>query len=82
MDGAPSNSTPEQLEQNVDAIRDDLGDLVGELDRRRHRATRPLLIGAAVIGGLLIAGGVAFFIRDRRRRPTRLGMLRQAIRTP
>jgi hypothetical protein len=48
----------EQLDAKVEAIRDDLGDLVGELDRRRHRAMKPLAIGAIVlaigVGGFML----------------------------
>jgi hypothetical protein len=43
----------EHLQEEVEAARDDLGDLVGELDRRRHRATKPIVVGAiavAVVG--------------------------------
>jgi hypothetical protein len=43
------------LEQEVDAIRDDLGELVGELDRRRHRATKPVLIGTAAVAATALA---------------------------
>lgn len=43
------------LEQEVDAIRDELGELVGELDRRRHRATKPLLIGTAAVAAAAVA---------------------------
>jgi hypothetical protein len=46
---------PEQLEQKVDAIREDLDGLVDELDRRRHRAAKPLLIGAAASLALVVA---------------------------
>jgi hypothetical protein len=47
----------ERLDAKVEAIRDDLGELVGELDRRRHRAAKPLAIAAVVV-----AVGVGGFI--------------------
>ena len=55
---ATDTSKPEDvngLEQEVDAIRDELGELVGELDRRRHRATKPALIGTAAIAAAAVA---------------------------
>jgi hypothetical protein len=48
----------DQLDAKVEAIRDDLGELVGELDRRRHRAAKPLAVAAIVvalgIGGFIL----------------------------
>ncbi len=77
-----------QLEHDIEAIRDNLGGLVGELDRRRHRVFNiraqlrdhaiPLAIGMVTLAGLL-AGGVA--VVRARRRPTltkRASRLRQA----
>jgi hypothetical protein len=67
---SPSDVDPDvaarNLEEKADAIRDHLGDLVGELDRRRHRAT-PIAITAVVVAiaaGLVIGGAVM----HRRRR--------------
>jgi hypothetical protein len=78
---ADSEDQAERLEEKVDAIRDNLGNLVGELDRRRHRAMKPLMIGVAVMGGLAIAGGIAYLVWRRRRRPSRLNRVLQSLRS-
>ena len=65
------------LEQEVDAIRDELGGLVGELDRRRHRAGKPALLGAAAlaVGAAAFAGVVMW--RRRARANTAMGFVRE-----
>jgi len=68
-DGLVATSTSEPgdvngLEQEVDAIRDELGELVGELDRRRHRATKPALMGIAAVATAAVA--VTGFVMWRR----------------
>jgi hypothetical protein len=67
------------LEQEVDAIRDELGGLVGELDRRRHRAGKPALLGAAAlaIGAAALAGIVMW--RRRARSNTAMGFVRELL---
>jgi len=57
----------EHLQAEVEAARDDLGDLVGELDRRRHRAARPLVVGA-IVAAVVGIGGYVWW-RTRRSRP-------------
>jgi hypothetical protein len=52
----PSESAEQQaehLQAEAEAARDELEDLVGELDRRRHRAAKPIVAGVialAVVG--------------------------------
>jgi len=67
------------LEQEVDAIRDELGGLVGELDRRRHRAGKPLMLGAAAlaVGAAAFAGIVMW--RRRARSNTAMGFVRELL---
>jgi hypothetical protein len=57
----------EHLQAEVEAARDDLGDLVGELDRRRHRAAKPLVVGAIAV--LAVGLGGYLWWRARRSRP-------------
>ena len=88
----------EQLEHDVDLIRANLGDLIGELNTRRRdaldirlqfqrHAGRLILVGAVVIA--MVAGGIALFVSSRRRRQSfsarasRLGKaLRRAVAHP
>ncbi|HXU03807.1 MAG TPA: hypothetical protein VN903_22735 [Polyangia bacterium] len=88
----------EQLEHDVDLIRTNLGELVGELNQRRHdaldlrlqfqrHAGRVILVGAALIA--MVAGGIMLAIarsrhrRSLRGRATRLGQaLRRALAHP
>jgi hypothetical protein len=72
--------SPENLEQEVEDIRDNMTDIVGELDRRRHevldwrlqlrRRAGPLAMAAV---GLVIlvgsAAGLSIWRRRRRNRP-------------
>lgn len=63
---ADSEATARNLEEKADAIRDDLGELVGELDRRRHRAVKPIGIAAVALVGVVVGSVVFFQIRRRR----------------
>jgi hypothetical protein len=71
--GEPS---PRDLEQEIGEIRDELGGLVGELDRRRHEAldwrlqVRRHRRGIAIAAGATIAAvaGVVMLRRSLRRR--------------
>ena len=65
----------ERLEHDVDLIRANLGDLLGELNSRRreafdlrmqlrHHAGRLVLVGAVVIA--VVAGGIALAVSRRR----------------
>jgi hypothetical protein len=73
----------ERLEERVEAIRDNLGGLVSELDRRRQRLTaagkRALPYAAGVAGaiGLAVTGAL---IWRRLNRPWRAGRLLAALR--
>jgi hypothetical protein len=71
----------ERLEGDVERIRSNLGDLVGELNHRRkdaldlrlqfrHHAGRLFLVGALVLA--MVAGGIVLMsVRRRRRRSVR-----------
>jgi hypothetical protein len=63
--GSPDGDVS-RLEHRAEAIRENLGELVDELDHRRHRAVKPLLIAAAAVAGLGLA---AVIVSRRRRRP-------------
>jgi len=73
----------ERLEEKVEAIRDNLGGLVGELDRRRHRLTvagkraLPYVAGVAGTAALGITGAL---IWRRRNRPSRARRMLAALR--
>jgi hypothetical protein len=87
-----------QLEHDVDLIRANLGDLVGELNNRRRdaldirlqfqrHAGRLVLVGVVVVA--MVAGGIALFVSGLRRRRSlrsradRLGKaLRRAVAHP
>ena len=82
----------DKLEQDVDLIRANLGDLIGELNNRRRdaldiklqfqrHAGRLVLVGVVLIG--MVAGGVALFVASVRRRRSfrvRAGRLGSALR--
>ena len=88
----------EELEHDVDLIRANLGDLIGELNYRRRdaldlrlqlqrHAGRVVLVGVVLIG--MVAGGIALFVshlrrqRSLRTRASRLGKaLRRALAHP
>jgi hypothetical protein len=74
---ASAATKTERLEDKVEAIRDDLGDLVGELDRRRHRAVKPLVVSASIVA-LGIGGYVVW--RLTHSRPSRLSRAARALR--
>jgi hypothetical protein len=75
-DDSDDRDPPRRMEGQIRAIRDDLGSLVSELDRRRHEALdwrlqlrrhrRPVWITAGVVAVGL--GGYAGLRRRRRRR--------------
>jgi hypothetical protein len=65
-----------ELEQKADALREELGDLVGELDKRRHRAIKPVVVAAAAFGLVCVAGFVVWRVR---RQPKRIENLRKAL---
>jgi hypothetical protein len=80
VDPGPDESPAEQaekLEATVEAARDDLGELVSELDRRRHRATKLVPIGAIAIAVLGVGGYVLW--RVLRSKPSRLQRLGEAL---
>jgi len=82
----------EHLERDVDQIRSNLGELVGELNHRRHDAFdlrlqfqrhtgRMILVGAAMLA--MVAGGVVLAVarlRHRRSLRYRAGRFSQALR--
>jgi hypothetical protein len=68
---------PEQVAGEIDVLRNELGGLVDELDRRRHEAfdlrlqasRHPLVVaGVATVLALVVGAAVAVAIRDTRRR--------------
>jgi hypothetical protein len=63
---SPANDV-EELERTADALRGNLGELVGELGKRGKQALLPVGIGAAVLG----AAGVMAALLLRRRRARR-----------
>jgi len=82
---APRDEDPRDIEQEIVSLRDDVGRLVGELDRRRHEAfdlrlqlrrhARLIaLLGGAVV---LLAGGLRLRTVLRRRRELPLDRARQ-----
>jgi hypothetical protein len=76
--GAPTveRSTPahdvEELERTADALRGDLGALVGELGKRGTRVLLPLGIGVALAG----AAGITAAVLSRRRHARKATLLR------
>jgi len=82
----------DRLEQEVDRIRGNIGELVRELNHRRHEAfdlklqlrrhtARVVLAGVALIG--LVVGGIAYAaarVRRRRSIRARVNRLREALR--
>jgi hypothetical protein len=78
---------PKQLEGKIVALRGELGDLVSELDRRRHEAldvklqferhrTLFILAGCALVG--LVGAGIAASIHHRRQRERPVERARRA----
>ncbi len=89
---APRNGAPVDVPgtaRDIDVLRDEIGGLVAELDRRRHEAfdvglqlrRHPLVAAAAVSTVALVVGGlVAAAIRARRRRQSRVEQARRLRR--
>ncbi len=87
-DGSPEHAV-RRVSGEIDALRNDLGNLVAELDRRRHemfdlglQARRhPVAIAVAAATAALVAGGlIAVAIRARRRRRSPAARAREARR--
>jgi hypothetical protein len=73
----------ERLEEKVEAIRANLGGLVGELDRRRHRLTaagKRVLPYAAGVAGAAALAMVGALIWRRRNQPSRGRQMLAALR--
>ncbi len=89
--GASPRESSRQLEGEIALLREELGGLVAELDRRRHELmdiklqARRHALGATLTGAGLLASAAAFVWlgawRARRRRTAmaRLGRLREAV---
>jgi DNA-binding FrmR family transcriptional regulator len=89
--GLSPRESSRQLEGEIAMLRDELGGLVAELDRRRHELTDVKLqakrhaLGATLTGAGLLASAAGFVWlgawRARRRRTTiaRIGRLREAV---
>jgi hypothetical protein len=83
----PTQQRADELQHEIESIRDDLAGMVGELDRRRHelldlrRHAVPLIaIGAALLA--VATGGITLAVARRRRRARlgpRLERLREAL---
>ena len=80
---------PEVIEGRIGLIRGELGELVAELDRRRHEATdvklqinrHPVLAGVAAVSVAAALGGlVAYAIWNARRRDRTVDKARRARR--
>jgi hypothetical protein len=80
---------PEVIEGRIGLLRHELGDLVAELDRRRHEATdirlqikrHPLIAGAAAVTVAAAVGGIiAFAVWNARRRERPVERARRARR--
>ena len=77
---ASADPSPEDLERDIDGIRENLGGLITELDHRRHRMNpvrivkdnrTAIAIGGAVVVGLVL-GGIAW--RNSRARKAELAL--------
>jgi hypothetical protein len=73
----PADQKPEELEGEVQMLREELGDLVEELDRRRQEAFdwraqarrhSGMVAGVAAVAGVALASGLILRARQRRRR--------------
>jgi hypothetical protein len=67
-----------RLEERAGEIRENLGELVDELDHRRQRWTKPLVVGAVALVALSLGGVILW--RMTRRRPSRMEELARALR--
>lgn len=67
------------LEEKADSLREELGDLVGEFDKRRHRLVKPLVIAGTAVGGVILAGLIVRQVRQKR--PSRLENLVEALQS-
>ena len=87
--GKEMPEVPEVIEGRIGLLRHELGELVAELDRRRHEATdirlqvkrHPMIAGAAAVTVAAAIGGiVAFAIWNARRRERPVEKARRARR--
>jgi hypothetical protein len=67
-----------RLEERAGEIRENLSELVDELDHRRHRLTKPLVVAVIALVGLSLGGVILW--RKTRRRPSRMEELARALR--
>ena len=67
-----------RLEERAGEIRENLSELVDELDHRRHRLTKPLVVAVIALVGLSLGGVILW--RRTRRRPSRMEELARALR--
>jgi hypothetical protein len=83
----PARQRADELQHEIEVIRDDLAGMVGELDRRRHElfdvrrhAVPLILVSAALLA--IATGGITLAVARRRHRARlgpRLGRLREAV---
>ncbi len=75
--GAPESEDVGRVAGEITTLRDELGGLVAELDRRRHEALdlrlqvsrHPVLVGTvATVAAVLVGGAIALAVRNARRR--------------
>jgi type VI protein secretion system component VasF len=59
-----------RLEERAGEIRENLSEMVDELDHRRHRLTKSLVVGAVALIGLALGGVILW--RRMRRHPSRM----------
>lgn len=87
--GKDTPEVPEVIEGRIGLLRHELGELVAELDRRRHEATdirlqvkrHPMIAGAAAVTVAAAVGGIiAFAIWNARRRERPVEKARRARR--
>lgn len=85
--GKQSPEVPEIIEGRIGLLRHELGELVSELDRRRHEATdvrlqvkkHPMIAGVAVVTVAAAIGGIiAFAVWNARRRERPIERARRA----